>query len=100
MTRRGVPRRDGGRARAVGLSGICNIVAAIKVAKYFGLGEDEAVVTVATDGAAMYAQRGRTRRTAKFFPDGFDQVNAGEVCGQYSLGASTDHVPGTLGPRP
>ena len=37
-----------------GLSSICNVLAAIKTAKLLGLGPDDAIVTVATDGAAMY----------------------------------------------
>ena len=52
------PRRPGcvwspSSARS-GISSICNILAAIKTAKELDLGPDEAVVTVATDGAAMY----------------------------------------------
>src|SRR6516164_2406930 len=39
---------------SLGLSSICNVLGAIKTAKYYGLGSDDVVVTVATDGAAMY----------------------------------------------
>jgi len=38
----------------LGLSSLCNLVAAIKVAKHFDLGPEDAVLTVATDGASMY----------------------------------------------
>jgi cysteine synthase A len=37
-----------------GLSSICNVLAAIKTAKALGLGPDDALFTVATDGAALY----------------------------------------------
>src|SRR5690606_8878447 len=37
-----------------GLSSICNLLAAITTAKLLRLGPDDAIVTVATDGAAMY----------------------------------------------
>ncbi len=37
-----------------GVSGICNILGAIKMAKYLRLGEDDNVVTVATDGYDRY----------------------------------------------
>lgn len=37
-----------------GVSGICNVLGAIKTAKYFGLGAKEPVVTVATDGFDRY----------------------------------------------
>ena len=51
------PRRRPRRSRpssSFGLSSICNILAAVKTAKYLGLGPDDVVVTVATDGAEMY----------------------------------------------
>jgi len=37
-----------------GLSSICNVLAAIKTAKTLDLGAHDVIVTVATDGAAMY----------------------------------------------
>ncbi len=37
-----------------GVSGICNIIGAIKMAKYLNLGPDDNVVTVATDGMDRY----------------------------------------------
>jgi cysteine synthase len=38
----------------LGVSGICNILGAIKTARWLGLSKDEAVVTVATDGFDRY----------------------------------------------
>lgn len=38
----------------LGLSSIANILGAIKYAKYMALGPNNAIVTVATDGAEMY----------------------------------------------
>ena len=37
-----------------GFSSTCNVLAAIKTAKLLDLGPDDAIVTVATDGGAMY----------------------------------------------
>lgn len=37
-----------------GISGICNILGAIKMAKYLRLGPDDNVVTIATDGFDRY----------------------------------------------
>jgi len=37
-----------------GISGVCNVLAAIKAARYYGLGPKDAVVTVATDGFDRY----------------------------------------------
>ena len=37
-----------------GMSGVCNLLGAIKTVKHFGLGPDDLVVTVATDGYDRY----------------------------------------------
>jgi cysteine synthase len=37
-----------------GISGVCNVLAAIKAARHYGLGPKDAVVTVATDGFDRY----------------------------------------------
>jgi hypothetical protein len=74
-----------------GFSGICNVLAAIKAAKHLRLGPADAVVTVATDGAAMYGTE-RDKAVAKHFPRGFDAVAAGETFGRYMLGQATDDL--------
>jgi cysteine synthase A len=89
--RRGVDATTLEALSSLGLSSLCNVLAAIKTAKYFGYGPDDAVVTVATDGAAMYASE-RALALAKYFPGGFDEVAAGEVFGEHILGATTDHL--------
>jgi cysteine synthase len=76
---------------ALGLSSICNILGAVKTAKYFDLGPDDVVMTVATDGAAMYGTE-RELAQRKYFADGFDAVNAGEVFGEHMLGQGTDNL--------
>lgn len=76
---------------AFGLSSICNVLAAVKAAKYLGLGADDVVITVATDGAEMYDSE-RQRIAARDFPDGFGPVDAAEVFGRWMLAAATDHV--------
>jgi cysteine synthase len=89
--RRGVPSEVLDGLPALGLSAICNVVAAIKVARYYRMGPDDAVVTVATDSAAMYGTE-REKTLGRDFPRGFDPVAAGETLGQYLLGAGTDHL--------
>ena len=54
LRRRGVAADVIAQLPSLGLSSICNVLGAIKTAKYYGLGPDDVVVTVATDGAAMY----------------------------------------------
>jgi cysteine synthase len=73
--------------KSLGLSGIANLVAAIKTAKRLELGADEMLLTVATDSAALYESERRKFRAANY-PDGFDLVNAGEVCGEHLFGAA------------
>jgi hypothetical protein len=74
-----------------GLSSICNVVAAIKLARFADLGPDDAIVTVATDGAAMYRTEA-DRAARRDFPGGFDQSAAARVMGEHLLGAATDNV--------
>ena len=76
---------------AFGLSSICNILAAVKTAKYLDLGPDDVIMTVATDGAAMYGSE-RERITARDFPGGFDVTGAAETFGRRMLAAGTDHL--------
>ena len=67
------------------------MLGAIKTAKYYGMGPDDVIVTVATDGAAMYHSE-RDLALAKYFGGTFDDVAAGEVFGEHLLGATTDHL--------
>jgi cysteine synthase len=50
----GVGDIAGRLATMLGVSGVCNILGAIKTARWLGLSKDEAVVTVATDGFDRY----------------------------------------------
>jgi cysteine synthase A len=75
----------------VGISGLANIVAAIKLAKHLDLGPEDVVMTVATDSAEMYASE-RQAYLARRYPEGFDEVNAGEVFGRHLEGVADDHV--------
>jgi len=75
----------------LGLSSIANIHGAIKYAKYMNLGANDAVLTVATDGAEMYGTE--LTRSEKQLPGGrFDELMAAEVFGRWLIGAATDHM--------
>jgi hypothetical protein len=67
------------------------VLGAIKTAKYYGFGPEDVIVTVATDGAAMYDSE-REVALRRYFSHGFDEVAAAEVFGEHVLGAATDHV--------
>ena len=75
----------------IGLSGIANLVAAIKLAKRLDLGEDDLILTVATDSAALYASE-RKKYLAANFAAGFDTVAAGEIFGQHLAGIVDNDV--------
>jgi len=76
---------------SLGLSSICNILGAIKTAKHFGYGPDDVVVTVATDGAAMYHTE-RELALEKYYSGTFDEPAAAETFGEHLLGAATDNL--------
>ncbi len=75
----------------IGISGLANIAAAIKLARHFDYGENDAIVTVATDSAEMYGSE-RTSFIARHYGDGFDEVNAGEIFGRSIQGLSDSDV--------
>jgi len=57
LTSLGVPDGTVARLPELGISSVANLVAAIKFAKWYGLGPDDVVVTVATDSIEMYRSR-------------------------------------------
>jgi len=67
------------------------VLAAIKLAKHQDLGPDDVVMTVATDGAAMYESE-RQLTLAKEFGSGFDDLAAAEVFGEQLAGLSADNL--------
>jgi cysteine synthase len=75
----------------LGFSGICNLLAAIKTARQLDLGPDDVVVSVATDGGAMYLSE-IPKIVAKRCGGRFDAVSAGEVWGRDLAAVTTDHV--------
>jgi cysteine synthase len=91
LARRGVSEAVLAELPSLGLSSICNLLSAIKIAKHYRLGADDAVLTIATDGAALYDTE-RERAVGRYFPGGFDEVAAAEVFGEHLLGVATDNL--------
>ncbi|MBV8506245.1 MAG: pyridoxal-phosphate dependent enzyme [Alphaproteobacteria bacterium] len=89
--RRGVDPEAIDELKYLGLSGIANVVAAIKTAKHLELGDEDVLISVATDSAALYGSE-RRKFLAANYPAGFDIVNAGEIFGQHLLGAADNDV--------
>jgi cysteine synthase len=90
--------REGGVDEAVvsaldafGLSSIANVLGAIKTAKLLGLGADDAIVTVATDGARMY--RTEVEKVLdRDFGGAFGRAEAAETFGRSLEGQSTSDM--------
>jgi cysteine synthase len=89
--RAGVPADVVSRLGDLGLSSICNLVASIKVAKRLGLGREDAILTIATDGSVLY-DRERETRLASAWPDGFDESAAARVFGEHLAAITDDHL--------
>ncbi len=88
--RRGVDAAVVEQLAELGLSGICNVLAAIKTARYYRMGAGDVVVTVATDSGAMY--RTELQPAVDRWCGGrFDAITAGEVYGRGILGAGPAH---------
>ena len=90
-TRHGLAEDAVASLSALGFSSICNVLAAIKTAKYLKSGPDDLFLTVATDSAAMYGTE-QAKAMVDHFPGGFDAIGAGEVFGEHLAGASVDHL--------
>ncbi len=74
-----------------GFSSICNVLAAIKTAKLRDLGPDDVVVTVATDGAALYPSE-RAKLLATRFGGDFGAADAAEAFGEHLATVETEHM--------
>ena len=74
-----------------GFSSICNLLAAIKTAKLLDLDADDAVITVATDGGAMYPSE-RAKTIARRYGGVYSHTDAAEAFGQHLARVSTEHM--------
>ena len=75
----------------LGFSSICNVLAAIKTAKLLGLGKDDAMVTVATDGAELYETEVE-KAISKRFGGRYDRSAAERTLDEHLFGASVEHT--------
>ena len=91
VERRGLDPKFVASLDALGLSSIANALAAIKVAKRLDLGPDDAIVSVATDSAAMYGSE-RRKFEAAHYPKGFGELDAGEIFSRHLEGIGDDHL--------
>jgi hypothetical protein len=73
----------------IGISGIGNIISAIKTAKYYEMTEDDVIVTIATDSADMYQSRIEELREEK---GNYSEIQAVKDFERCILGSKTDNM--------
>jgi cysteine synthase len=74
----------------LGLSSICNVVAAIKTARYYSMTDKDVIVTVATDSAAMYGTE-MVKAKEKLFNGNYSEYDAAETFGEHLKAVSIDN---------
>jgi len=89
LQRQGVSEELLGQLDLLGISGVANMLSAIKFAKFYDLGENEVVMTVLTDSMEMYQSRLRELDEER---GEFTEQDAVAAYHQYLLGQSTDHM--------
>lgn len=89
LIKKGVPENIVSQLHLLGLSGIANVLSAIKFAKYYELEENDIVLTVLTDSMQLYGSRIEEMR--KEYGE-FLEVDAAEVYARDLQGESTDNI--------
>ncbi len=73
----------------IGISGIGNILSAIKTAKYFEMAGQDVIVTIATDSAEMYGSRIKELEAER---GSYTPVQAAKDHEKCMLGTTTDYM--------
>jgi len=73
----------------LGFSGISNLLSAIKMAKYYELGEHDILLTVLTDSMELYGSRLREMRAEL---GEYTELDAAAHFARYLLGLTTDNL--------
>lgn len=89
LVKRGVPESLVGRLDLLGISGIANVLSAIKFAKWYELGEHDIVLTVWTDSMELYQSRIRELREER---GEYTEKDAAADYSRYLLGCTVDYV--------
>ncbi|MGI9601078.1 MAG: pyridoxal-phosphate dependent enzyme [Acidimicrobiales bacterium] len=91
LARKGVDQATIDQLVHFGFSSSCNLVASIKLAKHLDLGPDDVIVTIATDGSAMYNSE-RSSLMANRFPQGLDSDTASSLYDEHLGSITDDHL--------
>jgi len=73
----------------IGISGIANILSAIKTAKYYEMNSDDVIISLATDAAEMYTSRLEELNTEK---GAYTTLQAAKDMEKCLFGQTTDHL--------
>jgi cysteine synthase A len=89
LVKKGVPENIVSNLDLMGFSGISNVLSAIKMAKYYEMGENDIMLTVLTDSMQLYGSR-LTEMHAEFGE--YNEIDAAAHFAHYLHGQSTDNM--------
>ncbi len=89
LSDQGVDKKTIDRLELLGISGIANLLGAVKLAKYMEMGSDDVVVTVATDSMDLYRSRLEEMEAER---GAFTDLDAAAAWHRHLLGAGIDHT--------
>ena len=89
LAKQGVPAETIENLDLLGFSGIANMLSAIKMAKYFEMGENDVVLTVLTDSMELYQSRLKEMHDES---GEYSEVDAAAHYAHYLEGQSTDNM--------
>ncbi len=89
LVREGVPKALADSLGLVGISGICNLAAAIKTAKFFEMGPRDVLFTALTDSMSLYGSRIAELRQAR---GPYGELNAARDFARYLQGIASDNM--------
>ena len=89
LVKQGVPEDFVNRLDLLGISGVANLLMTIKMAKWYELGEQDVLLTVATDSMELYESRIKEMREQY---GEYTEKDAAADYHQYLLGQTTDHM--------
>ena len=89
LTKQGVPAEIVSNLDLLGFSGIANMLSAIKMAKYYEMGDHDVILTVLTDSMELY--QSRLKEMHEEFGQ-YTEINAAAHFARYLEGESTDNL--------
>ena len=89
LVKKGVPQNVVSQLDLMGFSGISNVLTAIKMAKYYEMGEHDIVLTILTDSMELYGSRLKEMH-AEFGE--YSDLDAAADFARYLHGQSTDNM--------